>query len=354
MSPALRKAAILVSSLDTRSADALLDQMGEAQAARVRNAIMDLEEVDPKEQQQIIAEFLGNQQQPDTGAGGVELELSAQSKVESAAQGGTFEQPSGEPFAFLRQADGETIAACLERERPQIAAVVLAHLPPAHAAEVVAHLPPALRGEVLRRVARLDATEPTALRELEQHLQQSLAPYLRPETDATKGLETVEAILRASSAGVRNDMLARLFQSDALLAREMARSVAPATVPAKPLAQPAPKPQAADEPEPRPVELTFDDLVRLDERGWRVLLRISDPQVVHLALAGASPRLVERALAWLPREEAKRTRHKLEHPGPVSLRELDEARAELLELAYELEAEGRLRLPLPRRIAAAA
>lgn len=352
MSPDLRKAAILVSSLDTRSADALLDQMGEIQAARVRNAIMDLGDIDSAEQQRVIAEFLGGQSQ--SAGGGVELELSAQSELDSAATVTACPPSISEPFAFLRQADGETIAACLERERPQIAAVVLAHLPPAHAAEVVAHLPSALQGEVLRRVAHLDATEPAALKELEQHLQQSLSPYLRPAADAAKGLEAVEAILRASSPHTRTEMLAQLSQTDTLLAREVARTIVPVPAATKPVV-----PARNDRVDACPAEfpsrrLAFDDLAWLDERGWRVLLRVSDPQVVQFALAGANPRLVDRALAWLPREEARRTRHRLEHPGPVSLRDLDEARQELLELAYELEAEGRLRLPQPRRAAAAA
>src|SRR5215218_320703 len=84
MSPSLRKAAILVSSLDTRSADALLDQIGEVEAGRVRNAIMDLGDINSAEQQQIIAQFLGGQS-PSESNGGVELELSEQSKVAPAS-----------------------------------------------------------------------------------------------------------------------------------------------------------------------------------------------------------------------------------------------------------------------------
>src|SRR5205809_4038548 len=66
----LRKAAILVSVLDTASADALLEQMGPA-ADRVRRAVMQLDDVTEAEQAAVIQEFLGfggKQQSDDADA----------------------------------------------------------------------------------------------------------------------------------------------------------------------------------------------------------------------------------------------------------------------------------------------
>ncbi len=54
----IRKAAILVSVLDRDSADALLDKMGPEQAARVRDAVFELDLVSQEEQDQIVREFV--------------------------------------------------------------------------------------------------------------------------------------------------------------------------------------------------------------------------------------------------------------------------------------------------------
>ena len=54
LSPSIRKADILVSTLDDRAADALLEQMGDETAARVRSALVALEE-SPAEEQQAVA-----------------------------------------------------------------------------------------------------------------------------------------------------------------------------------------------------------------------------------------------------------------------------------------------------------
>jgi flagellar motor switch protein FliG len=57
LSPAIRKAAVLVSTLDERAADALLDQVPAETAARVRRALMELGDVPAEEQQAVLAEF---------------------------------------------------------------------------------------------------------------------------------------------------------------------------------------------------------------------------------------------------------------------------------------------------------
>ena len=61
---ALRRAAILITTLDTASADALLNEMSPEQATSIRNAIMELGDIDIVEQEEIIEQFVGG-----TGAG---------------------------------------------------------------------------------------------------------------------------------------------------------------------------------------------------------------------------------------------------------------------------------------------
>ena len=81
----LRKAAILISTLDERSAEALLNQMDAEQAAKVRSALVELDNIAQGEEQQVLAEFLQQQGSPalaralHRAESEVELELSAAS-----------------------------------------------------------------------------------------------------------------------------------------------------------------------------------------------------------------------------------------------------------------------------------
>src|SRR6185437_2498360 len=55
--PSIRKAAVLIASLDADTADLLLGQMPEQTAEEVRREVLQLGELDPAEQKQVIDEF---------------------------------------------------------------------------------------------------------------------------------------------------------------------------------------------------------------------------------------------------------------------------------------------------------
>ena len=62
----LRKAAILVASLDTAAVDAVLDQvLAPEQARQVREIVVELEEIDQSERRRVIDEFFRD---PQAGA----------------------------------------------------------------------------------------------------------------------------------------------------------------------------------------------------------------------------------------------------------------------------------------------
>jgi flagellar motor switch protein FliG len=100
-----------------------------------------------------------------------------------------------------------------------------------------------------------------------------------------------------------------------------------------------------------PPEIDFEDFVRLDSRSLSAILEAAEPDLVMLALVGASPELCARILDLLPDTEAQALRHHLEHPGPTRLSDVEEARRRLSETARRLAIQARVKLPsrFPRR-----
>src|SRR3546814_12464295 len=77
--------------------------------------------------------------------------------------------------------DAKTIAALVENEHPQIAALVLAHLDAAIAADVLQLLPADMQSDVIYRVATLGEVTSEALDELERILaEQATRPSASP------------------------------------------------------------------------------------------------------------------------------------------------------------------------------
>ncbi|MGA2035513.1 MAG: hypothetical protein ABSG68_24965, partial [Thermoguttaceae bacterium] len=175
----LRKAAILVSSLDQAAADAVLDQLSPEQARQVRQLVVDMPEPDGRETQQVIDEFFragprAAQQYPP----GIELDGSLARRLAMPGGMGEGDRPvslerqpgKSPPFEFLCDAEGDKLARLLAEERPQTIALVLSRLPAQGAGNVLARLQPGLQVDVIHRLVDLEETDPQILREVEESL----------------------------------------------------------------------------------------------------------------------------------------------------------------------------------------
>lgn len=363
LSPALRKAAILISSLDAPSADALLDQMSESDARKVRDAIMELNEFAPDEQERIIADFLGGSEDEEVASNDeVEFVISSAAAASVVAAPAA---PAATPFAFLQEASPETVAKYLNREHPQTIAVVLAHLPPARAAALALALPTATQTEVLLRVGEIDETDAEIVREIERGLEAVLQHELRVQRKRGAGVAALQAILAAagtSGAAMVRNVAARDEKLAAQLGQATPVVEAPQVSTSKTIFEAervsAVRPRIANKPiaplaPPANPEMEFALLAKLDDRSWAKLLRAVDPQLALFALAGAAPELVARLMRQLSPREARGFERRMEQLGPVRLREIEQAQQHIARIAGQMVARGELHLPRPRSFATA-
>ncbi len=265
----LRKAAVLVASLDDRRADEILAQMSAGQAEAVRQAVARLGHVHPDEQREVIEEFIRlGPLVPDHEPSGIELTDPRCATFATAHTTYTLEhQPAyrlgiESPSDVLDEASAETLAAFLAGEQPQTVAVFVSHLPSQRAADVLAALPDELQIDVARRVVELEETDPEVLREIERGLAARLAQLAAAERRRTAGLSALGSILQAVPSGTRRHILAGLGHHD----REI----------------PAGRQHAAQPP------MTFSELEQLDGKSLGVVLRQAHGELLVLALAGAA------------------------------------------------------------------
>jgi len=317
---AMRRAAILVASLDMQTADALLAQMSGEQADLVRRTIIELGDVDLAEEREVIDEFFRNgppASQRDNG--GIELDRSPTRRPARAAVSPSLPRPTpqpprdDEPFRFLHEANNERLASLLLDERPQTIALVVSHLPESRAVAVLAALPAAIQAEVIRRWVDLEEADPEILREVGRGLQSRITSQALDDNRHTLGLARVARILAAAGSKLKHQILTNLEAYDSELAAHLG-----------------------------PRRLEFDELEQFDDASLATLLKSADPQVAILALAGARGSLVDRVVRNLPPREAKLLRRSLDHLGPTRISDVEQAQEDLVRLAEKLEAEGRV------------
>jgi flagellar motor switch protein FliG len=379
--PQLRKAAILVASLQPPQAEALLKQLPPEQSSVIRAAVTRLISVDESEREKIISEFVGassgeksdTQRRPPTSAiadakvapikdqGGVELDadlaarLAAESDDELAetqhneGYGATTLdcRDDGAPFSFLNDVDCWQLTRLLLRERPQTIAVVLSYLARDRAAEILTELPESIQVEVLRCLADLEDTDAESLRVIERELAAWLAVHQRRQSGRTAGTAAIAGILMAADADRRGAVLNSLTLRDRSLAGRVAKSMASQSakggVPTRPVASAASREYDASTAPPA-MSLVFDDLTELDSRSLKTLFSRTEPELILLALAGAGDRVMNHICAQLPELMAADLRRHIENMGPTRLRDVEEAQHELAALASRLAADGEIAL----------
>jgi flagellar motor switch protein FliG len=177
-----------------------------------------------------------------------------------------------------------------------------------------------LQVEVIHRLVDLEETDPEILHEVEQALQTRLSQQVQMQRRRVAGISAVANIVRSATPQAGSEILHNLSRRDQALAEKLG-----------------------------PGRLEFDDLAELDGAAWATLLHAADSEFALLALIGATPELIDRALQRLPAGEARIVRQQLDHPGPIRLREVEQARQELANLARRLATEGRIALGTPER-----
>ena len=324
----IRKAAILIDSLDDPTVEVLLGQMSPELAVQVRAARADLGDVALGEREQVLAEFLDTGLQPAP----VLFEQSPDKTADALA-----EKPAAESTPRLASAPGRSPAAAftpppvddptaalasgLAQEDAQTICLVLAHLPPPRAADLLQRLPTERQAEILQCLAQRES--PPSERSCDRGREPRLLPF--GPTDG-KPFPT-QGPSRHCLDG---------------------RSLPP----------PAEHRDAAMSGETEPGETSlltdFDDLVRLEDAALARVFLAAEPQVVLLALSGANRELIERIVRHLPAAAGRTLRRQIATLGPTRLRDIELAQQRLVELASQMCRDGLIHVPSRRRFTMAA
>ena len=354
----LRKAAILIASLDRESADAMISKLSPRQAAAVRRAVVELNEIDPDEQGDVMTQFV--QSRPVATApqmSGIELDDRLAARIhplnssdsnrpqadletpsletpgletpglETRAQGDSKNalndrrSKNEQPFQFLHETQNDQFSGMLSKEHPQVIAVVLAHLPPERAADLLATFSSPLQVDVVQRLVHLEQTNPEVLQDIEQEIESWFHGKIGGIGQRFAGFTAASTIVRASSTQIQNQLLANLSQHDAALAQRLKDANLPKT---------QPKLQAKVRP------YRFEEIESFDTARLVRVLAEASAEVTVLALAGASIHLVERALKQLDAAASRSIRRQMDRLGPTSLRDIEAAQNELARIATSL------------------
>jgi flagellar motor switch protein FliG len=213
----------------------------------------------------------------------------------------------------LKWMDAQSVAELLRNEHPQIVAAILVHLEYDQAAEILKMFTERQRNEILVRVATLDGIQPTALKDLNEVLGRVLAGGERTRKSALGGVKPTAEILNLLGGGIETSVLDYIREGDADLAQKIMDNM-----------------------------FTFDDLIKIDDKGIQAVLKEVQSESLVISLKGATPELREKIFKNMSTRAAETLREDLEARGPVRLSEVEAEQKELLKIVRRLADDGQV------------
>jgi len=213
----------------------------------------------------------------------------------------------------LKWMDASAVAELLRHEHPQIVAAIMVHLDFEQASAVIKAFGERQRNEVMVRIATLDGIQPVALKDLNDVMSKVLAGGDKLRKAALGGAKTAAEIINLLGNAIETSVLDYIREADNDLAQRIMDSM-----------------------------FTFDDLIKLDDKGIQALLKEVQSESLVIALKGASPELRERIFKNMSTRAAETLREDLESRGPVRLSEVESEQKELLKTVRRLVDEGQI------------
>lgn len=213
----------------------------------------------------------------------------------------------------LKWMDAQSVAELLRNEHPQIVAAILVHLDPDQCSSVLKAFSDRHRNEVMVRIATLDGIQPSALKDLNEVLSRVLAGGSQVRKSSLGGVKPAAEIINLMGSSLETSVLDYIRESDADLAQKIMDNM-----------------------------FVFDDLDKLDDKGFQALLKEVQTESLIIALKGASPEIRDKVFKNMSSRAAETLKEDLESRGPVKLSEVETEQKEMLKIVRRLADEGQI------------
>jgi flagellar motor switch protein FliG len=205
------------------------------------------------------------------------------------------------------------LAELIKAEHPQIIAMIFAYLEPEQVDGLIKYLPEEVVEQVIPRLATLDTIPPTALRELNEAIEDLLSGEVQQDQVSIGGVTLAGKILHRVEGPMVERVMNQIKEVDPELAQRIADSM-----------------------------FAFEDLINVDDRNFQVLLRAVDQRLLVSALKGADGEIQGKVLRNMSQRASEMLRDEIAARGPMRASDVETAKREIVEIARRLESENKI------------
>ncbi len=317
----VEKAAVLMMLVGEEEAAAILQKLEPEEVRQLGKAMFAVADVSEDDMAVVMDDFVGRardrsaiQFDPRPKIEAVMNRALGPDKADSVLQRITPAEAACE-LELLDWMDATEIAAMIEKEHPQIAAVLIANLDPNVAGQVLELLPDAVQPEILHRVARLGPITPEAVETLKAVLANHSGGATSQAGVTLGGTREAAKILSGARKATEQRVMPKLFKID----RETAKQIEEAM-------------------------FVFENLLEMDDKNLGTMIRNVDGDILTKALKGCDEASRARILGCMSARAADGIRDEMEARGPIKLAEVMDAQKAMIAIARNLAKDGTIQM----------
>lgn len=316
----VQKAAILFITLGPEASANIINKLPERDIQRITYEIANTTTVSTTEKSEILEEFIQMNKAKDyILEGGFDYAKDLLSKALGNQKAKEIldkvseETQQYRPFALARKADSIQLLNIISNEHPQTIALILCHINVDKAAQILSELPQEVQEEVAYRIAVMNTTSPTVIKEVEKTLNMKLSSIVRNEVTSIGGLQSIVDILNQVDRSTEKNIIEALERQDPEIAEKVKESM-----------------------------FVFEDIIALDDVAIQRILREVDGKDLALALKGSSEEVSEAIFRNQSKRAAASMKEDIEFLGPVRIADVEKAQTKILAIIRRLDESGEI------------
>ncbi len=317
----VERAAVLMMLVGEQEAAAMLQKLDPDEVRLLGSAMFAVADVSEQEVEDVLDDFVGRARERNS------ISFDPRPRIEAVMNIALGPEKASSVLAritppeavceleLLDWLDAPEIAAMVEKEHPQIAAVLIANLDPAVGGQVLERLPEAMQPDILHRVARLGPITPEAVDTLRTMLANRTGTAGRSNGVALGGAREAAKILSGARKATEQRVMPKLFKLDKEVAKQIEEAM-----------------------------FVFENLLELDDKNLGTLIRNVDGEILTRSLKGVDEAVRARFLGCMSARAADGIRDEMEARGPMKLADVLEAQKAMIQIARNLAKDGTIQM----------
>ena len=315
---AIRKAAVLLTSLPPDEAAQLMSKLEPKQVELVSVEIARMGSTSGDEQESIFNEFADSTPGSlSSSSGGLEVAKSLVEKALGKNATDTLDnvrqQIEAVPFGFLQKVDSQNLLTFIVDEHPQTIALIVCNLPPTQGSAIIAGLPHERQIAVIRRIANMQQTNPEIIHEVEKGLEHRMASLVSQKFESAGGVESVAEILNVIDRATERMLLENLAHDNPELVEQIRRLM-----------------------------FVFEDLAKFGDKEIQTVLKNVETSQWATALKGASEELTQKIMRNMSARASETLKEEMGYLGPVKRSAVEQMQQQIVDAVRRLEDTGEI------------